>query len=165
MIKHIIKKTLTNQKGTTLVEILAGLAISGTLLPLIFTVVLNMFTVTTSSGNLITASQDMEYAAGSIGEDIHRAQATDLIEDAGPVNSLTLSWNEENGGDNVAHYVKYYLSGNQLQQDYDGVVRNVSQFTSNIEFSISNNVIKIKMVSSLEGDSQDSKQLTYLFAI
>lgn len=163
IVKRIIKKLLTDQRGTTLVDLLVGIAISGMLLPVIISGMSHLFTATNSSRNQIIALQNIEYAANRIREDVHVAQTTNLLDGAAPVSSLNLSWVD--AATSQTHAVSYYLSNNQLQRNDNGMTGTVGRYISSIDFSISNGIIRVKIISNPGVNLSSSKMFTYSLAL
>ncbi|GAI12155.1 unnamed protein product, partial [marine sediment metagenome] len=93
-------KVKNSQKGFTLVEILAVLAVGGILLVGIVIAIFQTTAITAESSTQITALEDIKKVASRVSKDIRMAATTNL-EDGGPVlDSLTLdwtSWYDENG--------------------------------------------------------------------
>lgn len=159
----LIKKAITGQKGMTVLELLAGMALSGMILPVAASSVLRLMADTELSRNRIVALQDMAYAANQVKGDIRMAQSTDLVNDSVPVGSVIFSWEDSSTG--VSHSVSYYLSGNRLQRSSDGINTTVGWYVSDVEFSLSGNIVKMQLKSSPGVRPGSVQQLTYHFAL
>lgn len=146
-----------------MVDLLAGMAITGMLLPVTMSSMFHTFTVTESSRSKVTALENIEYAANRLRDDVHKAQTTDLVDGGASVSSLNLSWIDGTTGQ--SHLVSYYLSNTLLQRDYDGITSTVGRYITSIDFSLSNGVIKVKIISSPGINSSSSLELTYSLAL
>ena len=161
-----------SQKGFTLVEILAVMALGGILLVGILTTIFQTTAITAESSTRITALEDIRKVAFRVSKDIRMASTTNL-----QVDSLTLdwkSWYDENGEplnydvngeiSPVLHYISYTSpSGGTLQRNYDGDLTTVGSYISDIEFSQEVNVITVTITSSPRGNAETAEQRTYQY--
>ena len=76
------------------------------------------------------------------------AQSSDLVDEAAPVDNLTLSWMEWYNLSAVPHVSTYWLSGTDLKRDYDGTVTTVARNISSIAFSQTGRVITVVVAST-----------------
>ena len=116
-----LMKTRLGYQGFTLLELLVGLAIIGLILPGISEVIYQIINVTSSSQNHVLAVTQVQNAGHWINNDTTMANKPVIFDNsANPANPrLTLEWNNDvyvTGGDH--HFVKYYLSNNQLTRQY-----------------------------------------------
>lgn len=159
----LLKKILSCQKGMTLLESIVAIGLSGLVLPVAASSVFHIVVDSEVSRNHIVALQDIWHAADIIKNDVHLAQTSNLDNGAPPVNSLNLSWVD--AGTGVSHSVSYYLSGTKLVRDNGTTVSSAGRYISSVEFSLTANILKVKLVSSPGFDSRRSQQMTYLFAL
>lgn len=133
----------SKEKGFTLVELLASMAISGMVMgagaSLIFQQIRGDATIKTT----VAASHEIGNAVRSISEDGMMAEASDLIDGAAPVDQLTLTWVEWYQVAATSHQSTYWLSGTDLKRGYDGVVATVAQDITSIAFSQDGRVITV----------------------
>ena len=73
------------------------------------------------------------------------AASTDLMEEADPVDHLTLTWIERYDFVNIPHSSSYSLEGTQLRRDYDGIVTIVARNISKIEFSQTGRLLTVSI--------------------
>lgn len=138
-----------SQKGTTVVELLVGIAIVGLIAGGLSSGI-HAFIISSDRGNdRLTALHDIQNAAYWISSDSQMAKTTDLVDGAPPVDHMTLSWTDKFGGGEVSHTSTYSLSGTELQRDHDGSVRTVARHISTVEFSINSGLITVTLGSSL----------------
>jgi len=134
-----------NQKGMTLVELLVALTITAVIIGGL-SIAIYMITSVTERGNADTSAlHNMEKAAYWISNDARMANTTDLSDGGSPADSITLQWIDGNGNN---HYSHYWLSGTNLQRDYDGIITVVAWDISSIEFSISGNILTFRTEST-----------------
>jgi prepilin-type N-terminal cleavage/methylation domain-containing protein len=158
------------EKGFTLIETLATLAITSLLLAVI---VLTIYTiiVTNDRGNdRVTALTDINGAVYAIKNDLMMAQDTDLTIGV-PKNSVNLEWYDYTssfGTDfQTYHSSSYQLVGRELQRTYDGdmsiVGRNVISlsFEQSIDLSLSS----IAVIISTSDSPDDSRVETLQFSV
>jgi len=100
------------------------------------------------SKNTVTASCEIGNACRCISQDCMMAQNSNLVDGAAPVDQLTLSWREWYQLSAVPHASTYWLSGNDLKRDYDGVVTTVARNISSIAFSQTDRIITWRVTST-----------------
>ncbi|MFB0559404.1 MAG: type II secretion system protein J [Dehalococcoidales bacterium] len=159
-------KVKNSQKGFTLVEILVVMAVSGVLLVGIVVAIFQTVRVTTGSSTQITALENIKSCAYAINKDVRMAATANLSDGAPPVDYLILdwrSWYDENGElSPVDHHCKYYLSGGELQRNYDDTdIRTVARYISDIQFSFQDPIILVTITASPEGKPETAEQETY----
>ncbi len=155
-------KGQARQKGMTLLELLVGMGVAtiimGGTLGLIFQEVRGTAVARTS----VTAAHEIGNAARWISQDVMMAESTDLTEEAGPVDSLTLSWTERYDFTNIPHSSGYTLEGTELRRDYDGTVTTVGRDISGIEFSQDGGLLTVSIsVSPRWWAPRETVQKTY----
>ena len=156
-------KSREKQKGFTLVELLASMAISAIIMLGVISLIYSEARGTAITRTSVTAGQEISYAARWLSQDGWMAESTNLVDGADPVDQLTLNWIERLEFVDIPHYSSYYLSGTQLLRDYDGAVKKVAGKISNIEFSQSGSLITVSIDCSPQwaGDSAKTVRKTY----
>ena len=151
------------QKGFTLVELLASMAISSIIMLGVISLIYGEARGTAITRTSVTAGQEISYASHRLSQDGWMAESTNLVDGADPVDQLTLNWIERLEFVDIPHYSSYYLSGTQLLRDYDGAVKTVAGKISNIEFSQSGSLITVSIDCSPQwaGDSAKTVRKTY----
>jgi len=151
------------QKGFTLVELLASMAISSIIMLGVISLIYSEARGTAITRSSVTAGQEISYAARCLSQDGWMGESTNLVDGADPVDQLTLNWIERLEFVDIPHYSSYYLSGTQLLRDYDGTVKTVARKISNIEFSQSGSLITVSIDCSPQwaGDSAKTVRKTY----
>lgn len=157
-----MKRTM-NQRGMTLVELLAAIGIAG-LIASGIAAAIHSFIIGTSQGqDQLIASHEIQNVSHWITVDAQMAETTDLVDGAPPVDHMTLSWVDRSGGGQVSHTSSYSLSGAELRRDYDGVVMTVARHISLVEFSITGSLITVTIRSSPgSGTSEEGTYHIYL---
>lgn len=122
------------QRGNTLLELIAGMAITVMIGSAVVGLIFQEWGGTTTAKTYVTAAHEIGNAARWISQDGIMAGSTDLVEEAAPVDSLTLTWIEQYDFANIPHSSSYSLEGSQLRRDYDGNVTTVARNISKIEF-------------------------------
>lgn len=151
------------QKGFTLVELLASMAISSIIMLGVISLIYSEARGTAITRTSVTAGLEISYAARCLSQDGWMGESTNLVDGADPVDHLTLNWIERLEFVDIPHYSSYYLSGTQLLRDYDGAVKTVAGKISNIEFSQSGSLITVSIDCSPQwaGDSAKTVRKTY----
>ncbi len=158
-----MKKGQARQKGMTLLELMAAMAIVGIIVMGVVALIYNESRGTAIARTSVTAGHEISYAARWLSQDGWMAESTNLVDGADSVDHLTLNWIERRDFANIPHYSSYYLSGTQLLRDYDGAVKTVAGKISNIEFSQSGSLITVSIDCSPQwaGDSAKTVRKTY----
>jgi prepilin-type N-terminal cleavage/methylation domain-containing protein len=141
-----------NQKGFTLIEVLAVIAIGGMIMAPVVSMLLQIENGTWQIVGKSIAMTDIDNATHWITRDMPMAQTTSLTDGAPPVTSLTITCNDETGWaaseSSVTHSVSYTYSGTQLQRNYDGQVTVVGRHLTNVGFSRSGTTLTVTLTSS-----------------
>ena len=147
----------SSQKGMTLVEVLIACTITAVIVGGL-SVAIYMITSVTERGNAEAyALHDIQKAAYWISKDAQMARTTDLADGGSAADSVTLEWVD---GDGNSHSSSYWLSGTELQRNYNGTVTAVAWYISSIEFSISDDVLTFRVESAPPRRWQVSRQTT-----
>ncbi len=156
------------QAGFTLVEILAALAITGLIIPVVLMSIFQINRGTIQIRNDVVIQQDIDSAGTFFTRDLSLAQSTDLVCDGSPYTSMRVDWIDETGwgaeSGTTTHSAIYTLSGTELQRNYDGTPQIIARRIESITFSRdtgSCDFITISITSTL---GQQSEALTYLVA-
>ena len=151
-----------NQKGFTLIEVVASMAVGGMLLSILVSSTSQTINVTSDSEPQITALEDIKNAARWIIGDVHMAYGTNLVDEYPTVyNQLILDWTSWFDIDPVDHHCEYTLSGTEVVRNYDGNITTFGRYISDIEFSREGNIITVTITSSPEGKVETAEQKTY----
>ena len=149
---NILKK----QRGFTLVEILLAMGITALITGVLGTAIFQIFDRTASGQDTLRALSDIQNAGQWLYLDGEKAATSDLIDNAPPVTAMTLSWSTEG----TPHTATYTLTGPALVRNHNGVETTVARYLSGAEFSISDDLIAIKLTST-PGSGGVSKEVNY----
>ena len=133
------------QRGTTLLELLAAMAISAIIMSGVVTLIFQEFKGTTIAKASVNASHEIGNAARWLIQDAMMAENTNLVEGTDPADNLTLTWIERYEFANIPHSCSYSLSDTRLMREYDGNVAVVAQDISEIEFSQSGHLLTVSI--------------------
>ena len=147
---------INTKKGFTLVEIVLAMGITALITGVLGTAIFQIFDRSASGQNTLRALSDIQNAGQWIYLGGEKAEASNLVNDAPAVNTMTLSWNTEN----TPHTAIYALTGSQLVRNHNGVETTVARYISEADFSISDDLITLNLTSS-PGIGGVSKQVTY----
>lgn len=147
----------THERGMTLVELLLAAGIAAMVAGVLGSATFQFMQVTERGNDQFRALHNVQNAGYWITLDGRRAETTDLIEGAEPVESMTLSWTDSG----QPHTVTYSLTGTDLQRDHNGTMTIVARYVSSVGFSISEGVITATLTSSPDGRWEVSKETTY----
>ena len=154
-----------NQRGLSLVEVLAATAIAGILMTTLTPALFQMVSGTIDGNTSLTATLDIQNAVRWIIQDGQRAQATDLVDGDPSVSSVILTWSHWHDYETVDHFSSYSLSGDDLQRNCDGNVTTVARYISDVQFCVEGPVLTVKLTSAPRGDSQGSVQRIWKVAL
>ena len=141
-----------NQKGFTLIEIMAVMAVGGMIMTVALLSIYQVVWGSARTNDQVSALTDVNYASLWIKKDLQMAQYTDLTEGV-PQSSVVLSWIDNTGwaGDNATHSANYILSGTELLRTYDGTPRVVGRYISSIGFTQEGRVITCSITATGPG--------------
>ncbi|MFC1994506.1 hypothetical protein ACFLVI_04490 [Chloroflexota bacterium] len=140
MIKHQI-----NQKGATLLEILAAMAVMVLIVNAAAMLIHVEINGTATAKTKVTTSYEIGNATRYITEDVTMAEVTNLVDGAQPIDFLDITWTDRYDLLNLAHSSGYFLVGTELCRNYDGNVTVVARDISGIEFSRTGRIITVSI--------------------
>jgi len=138
-------KGRAKQEGTTLLELLAGMAITAMIVGAIVGLIFQEWSGTATAKTSVTVAHEIRNAARWISQDGMMTESTDLVEGAQPVDHLTLTWIERYDFANIPHSSSYSLEDTQLRRDYDGIVTLAARNISKIEFSQTGRLLTVSI--------------------
>ena len=138
----------SRQKGYTLLEFIVALGLVGVMLPALVGLIWQEVRGTGIAKSTVTACSEMSNVSRRLSQDCMMAQSSDLVNEAAPVDQLTLTWMEWYQLTAAPHVSIYWLSGTDLKRDYDGVVTTVARNISSIAFSQTDRVITVRVTST-----------------
>ena len=138
-------KRHAGEKGATLLDLLAGLAITALIMGGVVALIYQEWNGTAIAKTSVTASREIGNAARLISQDGAMAASTNLIAGAQSTDQLTLTWVEYSEFVGLPHVASYWLEGTKLRRDYDGTVTTVAQNISDIEFSQTNHLLTVSI--------------------
>ncbi len=139
------------QKGFTLTELLVALPIGAAILLVVVSSYFQVMKGRVDIAQRSIAMAEMDNAIHWLAGDLVMAQTTDLIEEAPPVSSMTLEWQDlthwaaDEGV--IDHSVSYILFENELQRNYDGQFTIVGRHMTYVGFSFNNRVFTVTLTS------------------
>ena len=143
---------MMKQKGFTLVELLVALPIGAAVLVVIVTSIFQIEQGRVDISGKSTALMDIDNSFHWLTRDLVLAQYTNLVDEAAPVSTLEMSWNDmtqwaQDTGV-TAHSANYTVSGNRLLRDYDGETTIIGRYITYVGFSIDGKVFTVTLTSS-----------------
>lgn len=149
-----------SQRGTTLIELLGSMTISALIAGAAGVALFQILDTTGRNNDRFTALHEVDNTHYWVGKDARAAQSTDLTDGGPAVNSMTLSWVD---GSAIPHSSFYTLVGNELRRSYDGAVLSLARNLSSIQFSRSNQLITVSVVSSPGNPQNDEARSFYVY--
>lgn len=128
-------KRHAREKGATLLELIAGMAIIALIVGGVGGLIYQEWSGTATAKTSVTISNEIGRVARLISQDGAMAASSNLIEGAQPTDQLTLTWMERHEFVDFPHAVSYWLEETQLRRNYDGTVTTIARNISKIEFS------------------------------
>jgi prepilin-type N-terminal cleavage/methylation domain-containing protein len=150
-----------NQKGFTLIETIITLALIGMLSGVLITSVLQITRESRSTTDRTTGNLQVQSAGRWFSRDVKMAADTTPGDGAPAAATLTLQWEDQYEDAYEARTIQYYLSGEELKRDYDGVVTIVARYISDVEFSRTGSVVTMNITSIPGGGPQNTKEGEY----
>jgi len=135
----------TSQKGMTLLELMAAMAIAAMLMGGAVLLLFQEYSGTDIAKTSVTVTHEIGNAARRISQDAMMAESTDLIDGADPVNQATLSWIERYDFANLPHSSSYVLYDTDLRRNYDGIETTIARDISKIEFSRTGHLVTVSI--------------------
>ncbi|MFC1872659.1 PilW family protein [Chloroflexota bacterium] len=126
---------LAGEKGTTLLELMAGMAILVLIMGGVVALIYQEWSGTATAKDSVTVSHEIGNAARLISHDGMMATNTNLVQGEQPVDQLNLSWLEQHDYLEIPHAANYWLEEDQILRNYDGAITTVARNISKIEFS------------------------------
>ena len=154
-----------NQKGFTLIEILAVMAIGGMLMSAGLLSIYQVVWGSARTNDQVAALTDANYAALWIKKDLQMARSTSLTDgDPVPQSSVTLEWTDYTSWateENRDHASTYALSGTELLRTYDGTVSVVGRYITSIGFTQNDRVITCSITATGPGIPERAEMLGF----
>ena len=154
-------RALWGQRGMTLLELLVAAAVGAVLTTGAAAAIYQSGKLARWGGDELRAWHDIRSGVYWMGRDIPMAETTDLVDGAGPVSSLSLTWTEHSEAGDIPHTSSYYLVGSELKRDYDGSVITVARHIQSLGFSLSQRLITVSLSSS-PGEPAAAENMTYM---
>lgn len=132
------------QRGFTLIEVVAGVAIMATIGGVFVTSLWEL----TTAGEIGNANQsvtvEVRRAALWLERDIYRSTSTDVPDLGGSVSTAQLDWTDDTG----PHTCIYALSGTDLVRTCDGVPATVAKNLSDLGFTRSGSLLTVAFTAT-----------------
>jgi len=138
----------SGQRGFNLVDFMTAFGIIAIVLSTLVGLFWNEVRGSATARVAVAASSEIDNACRSLSQDCIMAQSSDLIDEAAPVDQLTLTWTEWYNLTAAPHVSTYWLSGTDLKRDYDGTVTTVARNISSVTFSQTGRVITVVVAST-----------------
>jgi len=139
------------QKGFTLIELLVAIPIGAVILLVVTSSIYQIVQGRVNISQKSIAIAEMDNAAHWLAQDLVMAQGTDLEEEALPVSSMTLEWQDlthwaaDEGV--INHSISYDRIETQLQRNYDGQLTVVARHITYAGFSFDDRVFTVTLTS------------------
>ncbi|MFC1907660.1 type II secretion system protein J [Chloroflexota bacterium] len=140
-----------NQKGFTLIEILAVMAVTSLVIVAVVTSMYQISWGTVRTNDRLNAMNDINNVVPWIKRDIQAAQYTDLTPGGPSQSSLSLYWLDLtffSVGDPITHQSEYSLTGSELERTYDGTTNVIGRNITSIDFAQDNYTITCNITST-----------------
>ena len=143
---------MKGERGMTMVELVAAVAVTGIIVVFLGTAVYQIITVSASGNDRLTALHELQNAARWFNSD--GQQAVDAVTGSGL--SLTLSDNST---------VTYSLAGTELSRTAGGPPMTLARNITGAAFSFSDRVVTMSLVAAPAGRYGVSESATYRVAL
>lgn len=130
-----MKKLMRSQLGFTLAEVLVAVGILTIVSSTIGTATFRALNIQGKVRDDGQAILQLQRGLGQFSSDMRKATATDLVDGAPPVSSLSLTWTDQYQGAGTAHTIAYALVGEDLVRTYDGVSHTLARRVVGVAFS------------------------------
>jgi len=155
------------QKGFTLIEIMAVMAVGGMIMTVALLSIYQVVWGSARTNDQVSALTDVNYVSLWIKKDLQMAKYTDLIEgDPVPQSSVSLRWIDNTAfveeEEDRSHSANYTLSGTELVRTYDGgTPRVVGRYISSIGFTREGRVITCSITATGPGILEREEMLGF----
>lgn len=154
-----------SQKGFTLIEILAAMAISGMVMTVALLSIYQIVWGTERTNDQTVALTDVNLAALWIKKDLQMAKTTNIIDgDPVPKSTLNLRWVDNTGfvsTNSTVHTSNYTLSGTNLVRNYDGKITTVGRYITSVGFTRNDRIITANITATGSGILEREEILTF----
>lgn len=158
--KQLIMALRSERRGFTLVELLVNVGILGIISGLMMTGLFQSLGVTRFWSDDVKATHSLRQAMSVIATDTLSATATDLVDGATAVDSLTLDWVDGSGSPQTA---TYGVSGSNLTKTIDGNQIILSRNVVAVSFALAGSVFSFDAEVDAElGTTETMSLQTYL---
>lgn len=155
-----LKGHLTSASGFTLLEALIAVAVLSLALGFVGSSLFQALGIQRTWREDVVAVKEARHAASWFAGDALNAEATDLVDGAQPVSSVTLTWTDREG---VPHTALYSASGTSLVRDFDGSQIVLARRVVSSQFSLSGRVLTFHLEVEAAGGRTATVTLeTYL---
>ena len=127
---------IRDERGITLVELLAVLAITGLIVGILATVIYQIFDITGWGNSTLVVQHDLQNAATWLNRDVLTASRAEVI--SGSQMILTVPYYNAAAGDFLTNTITYTLSGEELlREDASGSTLVLARYVDPSRFSFS----------------------------
>jgi len=138
-------KRRVGERGTTLLELMLGLAVTGMIVCGVVGLIFQEYSGTANAKTRITAAHEIGNAVRVLSEDAAMTANTDLVEGAQPRDYVTLNWIQRQDFVDLPHSCSYWLDGSELRRNYDGTVTTVARNISSVKFSQTGRLLTVSI--------------------
>lgn len=150
---------LAGEGGFTLVELLVGITIMAMVTTVLASGISQAFKHARFQRTGLTSQDESRRLYLVITRDLQIATATDLVDGAAPVSSVTITWVDPNTS--AVHTTAYSLSGTNLVRNVDGVSMTAGRNISAIGFSRSGLLFTVSATATSEGNANTAVTSTW----
>ena len=152
-------RAVYRQRGMTLLELVIAAAIGAVLATGAAAAIYQFEELARYGSDGLRAWHDIRCALYWMGHDLQMAETTDLVDGAGPVSSMSLSWTEHSPAGDISHTTSYYLVGSELRRDYDGSVITVAWHVESLGLALAQRLVTVSLRSS-PGEIAAAEEMT-----
>jgi hypothetical protein len=149
-----LSRFVTNERGTTLLEMLLGIGILVTGLTMVASPASAVLRQNGDWRADLSATNALQSSAGWVAKDVVNTTAISLVDAAPAVDTVTLGWTDLAS---AAHTAVYALSGTDLVRTYDGVDLVIARGVTVADFSLSGQLVTLSMTLAAATGTTDSK--------
>ena len=157
-----IRRTLGNSAGFTLAEVVVTVGILTMAAGMVGSAVFQTLSVERTWRSDVVATKEWRHALSWFSVDAMNAQTADLVDQAPPVSSVTLTWVDKEGTSDTA---AYSLTAGALLRNLDGAENSVARRVVSVGFSLSGRFLIVDLeVEAEQGGTESVSLQTYLRA-
>ncbi len=150
------RRTHRRERGFSLVEAIASIGVLGLVMGLISLSIFQILSIERWWKADVLAAKELRHAMSWYGRDAPNAESTTLVNGAGQVPTVVITWAD---ADDINHSATYSFTGGQLIRTYDGAPIVVARNVTSAGFNRTGQLLRIQLSVTSSGGGIDTQAL------